>query len=64
VQIGCGDVAALKSALETLQPDTTIILGEGTFTMSFALHIRVAGFHLLGQGMDITTLDFADLAGA
>src|SRR5690606_15630058 len=37
---------------------TTIVLGEGIFELTNQVTIRTAGTQLIGQGIDITTLDF------
>ncbi|MCX5746082.1 MAG: right-handed parallel beta-helix repeat-containing protein [Proteobacteria bacterium] len=58
VEIKGGDVDALLTALNTIAPGTTIVLGEGTFAMTNSLTIRTAGTHLIGQGLDRTILDF------
>lgn len=59
IEIKGGDVAALQAAANSLDPQTTIILGAGTFAMTNSLTIRTAGTHLIGQGIDATTLDFS-----
>lgn len=58
-EIAGGDVNALLTAANTLEPGTTLVLGQGTFMMSNSLSIRTASTHLIGQGIDQTTLDFA-----
>jgi len=51
---------ALIEAVNTLDADTTIVLGAGTFLFDNQVTIRNAtGVKLLGQGMDQTVLDFA-----
>ena len=62
VQIDGGDVAGLQTIVNTLSPNTTIVLGKGTFAMTNSLTIRAAGVHLIGQGIDATTLDYATTA--
>jgi parallel beta-helix repeat protein len=57
-EIPPGDVDALLNAANSIEPGTTLVLGEGTFTMTNGLSIRTAGAHLVGQGIDRTTLDF------
>lgn len=59
VQIDGGDVATLQTTVNTLTPNTTIVLGKGTFAMTNSLTIRAAGVHLIGQGIALTTLDYA-----
>lgn len=58
VEIAGGDVTALQNTVNTIAPNTTIILGSGTFAMTNSLTIRTAGTHLIGQGIDTTTLDY------
>ena len=58
VEIAGGDVDALQNLVNTIEPGTTIVLGRGRFAMTNSLTIRTAGTHLLGQGIDETTLDF------
>jgi hypothetical protein len=62
VQIDGGDVAGLQTTVNTLSPNTTIVLGKGTFAMTNSLTIRAAGVHLIGQGIDATTLDYGPTA--
>lgn len=60
VEIAGGDTIALQDTVNTLEDDSAIVLGEGTFTFDNALTIRGAdGVTLIGQGIDVTTLDFA-----
>jgi len=58
VQISGGDVAGLQNAANSLEANTTIILGAGTFAMTTSPTLRTDGIHLLGQGIDRTTLDY------
>ncbi len=58
VQVAGGDAAALQTTVNSIGAGTTIILGAGTFEMTNALTIRTAGTHLIGQGIDKTTLDY------
>ncbi len=60
VQIGGGDVTTLQTTANTVEPNTTIILGAGRFAMTNSLTIRTAGIHLIGQGIDRTTLDYGE----
>ncbi len=58
VEVPGGDVAALLTAVNSLEDGTTIVLGKGSFAMDRGVAIRSNGAHLLGQGIDVTTLDF------
>jgi parallel beta-helix repeat protein len=58
VEIEGGDTAALLAAANSLEDDTTLVLGEGTFAIESALTIRNASIHIVGQGMDATILDY------
>ncbi len=59
VEIPAGDAEALLVAANSLMPDTTIVLAKGTYAMSNELNIQnVAGIHILGQGIDVTVLDW------
>lgn len=62
VEIEGGDAAALQTAVNSLDPDTTIILGPGTFVFDNQVTIRAAGINLVGQGIEETTLSFTDAA--
>ncbi|MBS1120035.1 MAG: hypothetical protein H6Q90_2263 [Deltaproteobacteria bacterium] len=59
VEIDGGDVKTLQNLANSLEPNTTIVLGAGTFAMTNSLTIRAAGAHVIGQGIDVTILDFA-----
>jgi parallel beta-helix repeat protein len=59
VEIHGGDSAALQTQANSIDASTTIILGLGTFKMTNQLTIRTKGAHVIGQGMDLTTLDFS-----
>lgn len=59
IEIAGGDSAALQTATNTIEAGTTIVLGAGRFAMTNQATIRTAGAHLIGQGIDVTTLDFA-----
>ncbi|HEY4241651.1 MAG TPA: parallel beta-helix domain-containing protein [Kofleriaceae bacterium] len=59
IEIAGGDAAGLVTAANSLSDGTTIILGAGTFHMTNAVTIRNKSIHLLGQGIDTTTLDFS-----
>jgi parallel beta-helix repeat protein len=59
VEIASGDADGLQTAVNSLEENTTIVLASGTFEMTNSLTIRTAGTHLIGQGIDTTTLDFA-----
>ncbi len=58
VEIKGGDVVALQDTINSLEAGTTVVLGTGTFAMTNSLTIRTAGTHLIGQGIDETTLDY------
>lgn len=58
VEIQGGDSAGLQTAANSIDAGTTIVLGAGTFKMTNQLTLRTAGAHLIGQGIDRTTLDF------
>jgi parallel beta-helix repeat protein len=60
VQVAGGDANALQTTVNTVEPNTTIILGKGTFAMSNSLTIRANGIHVIGQGIDQTTLDYGE----
>jgi parallel beta-helix repeat protein len=59
VEIAGGDSAALQTATNTISANTTIVLGAGRFMLDNQVTIRTAGAHLIGQGIDVTTLDFS-----
>jgi parallel beta-helix repeat protein len=58
LEIHGGDSAGLLTAANSIEAGTTIVLGAGTFAMTNQLTLRTAGAHLIGQGIDRTTLDF------
>ncbi|HVV86162.1 MAG TPA: parallel beta-helix domain-containing protein [Kofleriaceae bacterium] len=58
MEIDGGDVSALETAANTIDANTTLVLGSGTFAMTNSLTIRTAGTHILGQGIDKTILDY------
>lgn len=58
VEIRGGDAAALQTAANSIDESTTVVLGLGTFNMTNQLTIRSKGAHLIGQGIDKTTLNF------
>lgn len=58
VEIAGGDAAALQAAANSIDGNTALVLGQGTFAMTNQLTIRTAGTHIIGQGIDATTLDF------
>jgi parallel beta-helix repeat protein len=62
VQIASGDSAALQTAANSITSATTIVLDSGTYKMTNTLTLRTNGVHLIGQGIDTTTLDFAGAA--
>lgn len=58
-QITADDVEGLQELSNSLDDNAVVVLGEGTFTMDNQLTIRSAsGVSIVGQGMDLTTLDF------
>ena len=59
IEVHGGDSAALQTQVNSIDASTTIILGLGTFKMTNQLTIRTKGAHVIGQGMDLTTLDFS-----
>lgn len=52
------DPAMLLTVANSLDDGTTVVLGQGTFAMLNGVTIRNNGIHLVGQGIDKTTLDF------
>jgi len=58
LEIHGGDSAGLVTAANSIEAGTTIVLGAGTFEMTGQLTLRTPGAHLIGQGIDVTTLDF------
>ncbi len=59
VQIEGGDAQALYDVTNSVEPDTTIVLGRGTFVLTNGVNIRTDGIRIVGQGIDETVLDFA-----
>ncbi len=60
VQIAAGDAEGLLEASNLLEEGQTIVLAEGTWSMDNQVTIRNAdGVSIIGQGMDLTTLDFS-----
>jgi parallel beta-helix repeat protein len=60
LEIHGGDSAGLLTAVNSIDANTTIVLGAGSFAMTNQITINTAGTHLIGQGIDQTTLDFGD----
>jgi len=58
VEVHGGDAAGLLTAANSIDANTTIVLGAGRFAMTNQLTLRTTGAHLIGQGIDQTTLDF------
>jgi parallel beta-helix repeat protein len=58
VEIHGSDSATLQSATNSMDAGTTIVLGAGVFKLTNQITIRTSGAHLIGQGIDVTTLDF------
>ena len=61
-QISPGDSEGLLEITNLMEDGTTIVLGEGTYSLSNSVMIRNANIKLMGQGMDLTTLDFGEQA--
>jgi parallel beta-helix repeat protein len=59
MQINSGDDTALRTAANTITDNTTLVLAGGTFTMTDQLTLRNKSVHIIGQGIDKTTLDFS-----
>jgi parallel beta-helix repeat protein len=53
-----GDSAMLQTAINSIDTPATVVLGVGRFAMTNQLTIRTPRTHLVGQGIDRTTLDF------
>lgn len=60
VEIAAGDSKGLLDAVNSLEANTTIVLAKGTYALDNQVTIRSAGAHLVGQGIDTTTLDFGE----
>ena len=58
VRIASGDSAGLLEAVNDLDPDTTVLLGLGTYELDNQVTIRANGINLVGQGIDETILSF------
>ena len=58
VQIPAGDGAALQTAANTIDANTTIVLDTGVYKLNNQLTLRTNGVHLIGQGIERTTIDF------
>ena len=52
------DAATLIAEVNLLEPDTTLVLGAGTFEFDNAVTIRANGISLIGQGIEETVLAF------
>ena len=61
-QIATGDSESLLELTNLMEDGTTIILGEGTYALDNSVTIRNANITLMGQGMDLTVLDFGEQA--
>ena len=62
IEIPAGDSDALLLALnDDLKPNTTVILGEGTYMLDQTVTITTPGTHLIGQGIEKSTLDFSSM---
>jgi parallel beta-helix repeat protein len=58
MQIASADAGALQTAANSIEDNTTIVLATGTYKMTNSVTLRNKGVHLIGQGIDLTTLDF------
>ena len=59
-QYSVEEIAELFDRSNSLENDLTIVLGEGEFMLDNQLTLRGAdGISLIGQGMDLTTIDLA-----
>jgi parallel beta-helix repeat protein len=58
VQIASADAGALQTAANSIDDNTTIVLASGTYKMTNSVTLRNRGVHLIGQGIDLSTLDF------
>lgn len=66
VEIAGGDAAALLAVINSdeLVPNTTLLLGAGSYSLDNSVRLTTAGTHIIGRGMDETTLDFAPMLAA
>jgi parallel beta-helix repeat protein len=62
VEIEAGDSQTLQDTVNTLENDTAIVLAEGTYVLDNAVTLRGDSLTLIGQGKDLTVLDFASVA--
>ena len=61
VQIAAGDSEGLLEAANLLEDGMTIVLAAGTYELDNQVTFRNAdGISLIGQGMDLTLLDFSE----
>ena len=58
VEVVGGDSAGLLATANSIDADTTIVLGAGTYKMTNQLTLRSKGAHLIGQSIEKTILDF------
>lgn len=59
---GCVEISTAEQLLDEvnlLTGDTTLVLAAGRFDLTNAVTIRADGVHLVGQGIDTTTLAFS-----
>lgn len=61
IEIPAGDSLALLEAVNDLKPNTTVILGAGTYKLDQTVSIITEGTHLIGQGIDDSILDFGPM---
>jgi parallel beta-helix repeat protein len=62
VEIAAGDTQTLQDTVNTLDNDTAIVLAEGTYSFDNALTLRGDSLTVIGQGKDLTVLDFSAVA--
>ncbi|MFT4976153.1 MAG: parallel beta-helix repeat protein [Myxococcota bacterium] len=61
VEIDAGDSEGLQETSNLLEEGMTIVLAEGTWSLDNQVTFRgAAGVSLIGQGMDLTVLDFGE----
>jgi len=61
IEIPVEEADTIFDVVNDLDNDTTVILGEGTWNLNNQVTIRAAtGISLIGQGIDVTKLNFAE----
>ncbi|MEL6339672.1 MAG: parallel beta-helix domain-containing protein [Myxococcota bacterium] len=64
LEIEASDVEGLLTAVNTLAADSTVVLGAGRFELNSTLALpTVSGTTLIGQGIDVTILDYSGQSG-